>query len=51
MELVHDIYFLDSLTFKLRKKCFMDITNVLDIILKTCITWSLKHCFKGPNHN
>jgi len=29
MELVHDIFFY-SLTFKLQKKCVMDISNVLD---------------------
>jgi len=34
MELVHDIFLLDSLTFKLWKKCVMDIINVLDIIFK-----------------
>ena len=34
MELVHDIFFLDSLTFKLWKKCVTNITNVLHIIFK-----------------
>ena len=32
MELVHDIFFLDCLMFILRKKCVMNISNVLDII-------------------
>ena len=32
MELVHNIFFVDSLTLKLWKKCVMDIINVLDLI-------------------
>jgi len=43
--------FLDSLTFKLQKKCVTNISNVLDIILKKCRTWALNHCWKGPNHS
>ena len=34
MKLVHDIFFLDSLTFKIWKNCVTNIINVLDIILK-----------------
>jgi len=34
MELVHDIYFLDSLTFKLWKKCVTNIINVFGHNLK-----------------
>ena len=41
--------FLDSLTFKIWKKCVTNIINVLDIILKKCRTWTLKHSCKGPN--
>ena len=32
-----------------RKKCVIDISNVLDIILKKYRTWELKLCCKGPN--
>jgi len=44
-------FFFVSLTFKLWKKCVMNIINVLDIILKKYRTWTLKHSCKDPNHN
>ena len=50
MKPVHDIFFWDSLTFKIQKKCVMDIRYVLDIIFKKCKTWTLKLCYKAPNH-
>ena len=43
--------FLDSLMFKLWKTCVGNIISLLDIILKKCRTWTLKHSYKGLNHN
>ena len=43
MKLAHDIFFY-SLTFKERKKRVTNISNVLDIILKNCMTWPFKQC-------
>ena len=39
------------MTFKLRKKCVTNNSNVLVIIKKKSITWALNHCFKGPNYS
>jgi len=49
MELVPDIFLLGSLTSKQYKKCVMNIINILDIILKKCRKWELKHDCKDPN--
>ena len=43
MKLLHDIYFLDSLMWKLWNKFVINIFNVLEINFINCITWPLKH--------
>ena len=47
----HEYIFLVSLKFKPWKKCVMNTINDLDIILKKCRTWTLKHSCTGPNHS
>ena len=51
MEMVHDIFFLDSLTINIREKCLTNIINVFDIISKKFETWELNHSCKDPNHS
>ena len=51
MKLVHDIFSLGLIHMKTKEKCFIDICNVLQIILKNCITRPLKNCFQSPNHS
>jgi len=51
MELVHDIFFFNSLMFNICKMLVIDITNMLGIVLKKIRTWTLMHSCKGPNHS
>ena len=50
MKLLHDIFFLYSLTWGPWNKVSTKVFNVLNINLKNYIRWPLKHDSKGEKH-